>query len=245
VGATALQLNGPSPKKLHVTATIAGKVVASGDVPVNSTKFEIPLSLKGLKTSMAPLDLSCSLTVPGSGGPRGSNSLESSSSSSRVQTFHAQSELSYLPENPHGSTTKRDLKTGALLARGTNGKGPYAPVFPVGFYTNFGGFLADNLTRLDDIKTQGYTLVHPIPTFDNLTALDAVLDRMEALGLWLMYDMRWTYKNLTAVREEVNRIKNRKNLLLWYTADEPDGWGDALNATTLAYDVINSIDTVS
>lgn len=32
--------------------------------------------------------------------------------------------------------------------------------------------------------------VHPIPTFDNLTALSEVLDRMEAVGLYLMYDMR-------------------------------------------------------
>lgn len=29
--------------------------------------------------------------------------------------------------------------------------------------------------------------------------------------------------NTTAVQEEVNRIKNRPNLLLWYTGDEPDG----------------------
>jgi hypothetical protein len=28
--------------------------------------------------------------------------------------------------------------------------------------------------------------VHPIPTFDNLTALSLVLDRMEQLGLWLV-----------------------------------------------------------
>lgn len=33
--------------------------------------------------------------------------------------------------------------------------------------------------------------IHPIPTFDNLTALNIVLDRMEELKLWLVYDMRW------------------------------------------------------
>jgi hypothetical protein len=33
--------------------------------------------------------------------------------------------------------------------------------------------------------------VHPVPTFDNLTAFDAVVDRMQELGLYLMYDMRW------------------------------------------------------
>lgn len=36
-----------------------------------------------------------------------------------------------------------------------------------------------------------FNLVHPVPYFDNLTALEEVLDRMEELNLWLMYDMRW------------------------------------------------------
>lgn len=31
-------------------------------------------------------------------------------------------------------------------------------------------------------------------------------------------------------------------MLIWYTADEPDGAGDALDATTLAYNQINSLD---
>lgn len=33
--------------------------------------------------------------------------------------------------------------------------------------------------------------MHPVPTFDNLTALGEVLDYMEESGLLLMYDMRW------------------------------------------------------
>ena len=33
--------------------------------------------------------------------------------------------------------------------------------------------------------------VHPIPPFDNLTAFNLMVDKMEELGLWLMYDMRW------------------------------------------------------
>ena len=60
-----------------------------------------------------------------------------------------------------------------------------------------------------------FTVVHPVPTFDNLTALNLVVERMQELGLWLMYDMRWTYMNDSNVTEEVNRIKNHPNLLLW------------------------------
>ena len=51
-----------------------------------------------------------------------------------------------------------------------------------------------------------------------------------------------TYQNATAVTEEVNRIKNSPALLLWYTGDEPDGTSDPLNATTITYDLINSLD---
>jgi len=88
-----------------------------------------------------------------------------------------------------------------------------------------------------------------------------MLDRMEELGLYLMYEMRGyvgsllefeilillngnprTYKNLSAVEEEVSRIKSRKNLLLWYTADEPDGRDDPFDAVSLMYDKMYDVD---
>lgn len=48
--------------------------------------------------------------------------------------------------------------------------------------------------------------------------------------------------NATSVTEQVNMIKSRKNLLLWYTSDEPDGHVDPLNATSSARSLINSLD---
>jgi len=48
--------------------------------------------------------------------------------------------------------------------------------------------------------------------------------------------------NAMSVTEQVNRIKSRPNLLLWYTADEPDGKSDPLHATTTTYDLIYSLD---
>ena len=44
---------------------------------------------------------------------------------------------------------------------------------------------------IDEALGDRFNLVHPVPTFDNATALELVLDRMEELGLWLIYDMRW------------------------------------------------------
>jgi hypothetical protein len=48
--------------------------------------------------------------------------------------------------------------------------------------------------------------------------------------------------NSSSVTEQVNLIKSRPNLLLWYTADEPDGTSDPVDATTTAYDLIYSLD---
>ncbi|KAG8708659.1 hypothetical protein FRC08_018773 [Ceratobasidium sp. 394] len=131
-----------------------------------------------------------------------------------------------------------DGRTGGLIA----GQGEKSPVLPFGFYTSFDGYLDKNLTVLDEIKQQGFNLVHPVPVFGNITGLELVLDRMEELGLWLIYDMRWDYQNLTEVRAQVEAVKKRKNLLAWYTADEPDGWGDPLDATRKAADLINELD---
>ncbi|KAI0077012.1 hypothetical protein K474DRAFT_1175661 [Panus rudis PR-1116 ss-1] len=215
---------------LDVSVKVNGHTLAQGHVPVNATKHVLSFSLASLRPQKNAFDVTCSATYSAAGKP--------------LQTFSASTELSFLPPPPAGrSVTKMDLRTGALLAKHANGKGgEYETVFPIGFYTDFGGYLASNLSVLDDLKARGFTIVHPVPTFDNLTALDLVIDRMQELGLWLMYDMRWTYLNASNVTEEVNRIKNRPNLLLWYTADEPDGWEDPLNGTTNAYDLIYSLD---
>jgi hypothetical protein len=45
-----------------------------------------------------------------------------------------------------------------------------------------------------------------------------------------------------SVTTEVNRIKSRPNLLLWYTADEPDGTSDPLTATVTSRNLIQSLD---
>lgn len=157
------------------------------------------------------------------------------------QAFLAKSNLTYLPEPSSGSVTKMNLQTGALLVQEPAGQGQFKPIFPIGFYTQFDKYLT-NITVLSKIKEEGFNIVHPIPPFSNLTALDAVLDEMERLGLYLMYDMRWTYRNDSQVTAEVNRIKSRKNLLLWYTADEPDGTSDPLDATVQSYNLINTLD---
>jgi len=65
---------------------------------------------------------------------------------------------------------------------------------------------------------------------------------MQAAGLYLMYDMRNTYMDAASVTAQVNHIKSRPNLLLWYTADEPDGTSDPLDATVKSSNLITSLD---
>ncbi|KIJ61685.1 hypothetical protein HYDPIDRAFT_31019 [Hydnomerulius pinastri MD-312] len=220
--------------KLDVTVSLNGKTLANGPVPLNATAYELPFSLEGITPQMAAYDLSCEATYSGS---------TSAAHSDTPQIFKATAGLSVLPNPTNSSVTKMDLRTGALLAKPATGKGgDYAPVFPIGFYTTFDGYLATNLSVIDELKNQGFTIIHPVPTFDNMTAFNQVLDRMQEVGLYLMYDMRFTYMNSTSVTEQVNSIKNRPNLLLWYTGDEPDGTSDPLNATTIAYDHIYSLD---
>lgn len=45
-----------------------------------------------------------------------------------------------------------------------------------------------------------------------------------------------------SVTTQVNHIKSRPNLLLWYTADEPDGTSDPLDATVKSSNLITSLD---
>ncbi len=203
---------------LVVTVSLNGHTLAEGLVPLNASKVELPFSLKsaGLKPQTEAYNLSCTASF--------------STLTGKTQKFTTSTMLSFLPDPPPGrSVTKMDLRTGALMAKPANGaKGDYETVFPIGFYTSFGDYLATNLSVLNDLKARGHVLylhpeyiisltytgsrlqvhcskyfvtvynillishkVHPIPTFDNLTALEEVLDRMEEQGLYLMYDMRW------------------------------------------------------
>ncbi|KAG9312366.1 hypothetical protein JVU11DRAFT_6739 [Chiua virens] len=211
---------------LDVTVSLNGRMLTTGFVPLNATAYELPFSLEGITPQMAAYNLSCEATY-----------------APTSQTFSAMTALSVLPDPTNSSVTKMDLRTGALLAKPATGLGgTYEPVFPIGFYTSFEPYLTSNLSVINGLKEQGFTIIHPVAPFDNLTALNMVIDRMQEVGLYLMYDMRYTYMNSTAVTEQVNMIKNRPNVLLWYTGDEPDGTSDPLNATSIAYDLIYSLD---
>lgn len=146
---------------LLVTVRLEGRVLAQGSVPLNTSGFELPFQLEGIQPRREPFNLTCtaSYRVPTSvgDGQGGGEGDVGGGGGGHTQTFEASSALSYLPAPPEGrSVTKMDLRTGALLARPVGGQtGEYETVFPIGFYTNFGGYLASNLSLLDEIKVDG------------------------------------------------------------------------------------------
>ncbi|KAI6013051.1 hypothetical protein BKA83DRAFT_685024 [Pisolithus microcarpus] len=215
--------------ELEVNISLNGNTLGTATVPLNATAYEIPFNLQGIQPQMSPYNLSCEAAY----NPVGRT----------PQAFSASTSLYVLPNPPSGAVTKMDYRTGGLLARPATGAGgSYEPVFPIGFYTQFDGYLSKNLSLVDELKAQGFTIIHPVPTFSNMTAFLDVVDRMQEVGLYIMYDMRLTYMNSSSVTEQVNALKNRPNLLLWYTADEPDGTSDPLSATISAYDLIYDLD---
>jgi hypothetical protein len=134
-------LPGHALDSLFVSVTVNGKNLASGTVPLNTTKYPIPFSLSSLTPQAHVYNISCSATF-----------------ASSSQTFQAFGSLSYLPDPPPdiGSVTKMDLRTGAVLARPADGKGgPFAPVFPIGFYTWFNDDFAKDPPIPAQLEAQG------------------------------------------------------------------------------------------
>ncbi|KAJ7056957.1 hypothetical protein C8F01DRAFT_1211110 [Mycena amicta] len=201
---------------LQVSISVDGTTLSTAFMAVNSTiELQFPLTNLSHAARKEPFDVDCTAS--------GSGALLVGS-----KTFKTTTRLAYLPRPVAGSVTKRDGRTGALLVRDASSSN-YEPIFPFGFYTSFDGYLDSDLSILDSLKADGFTIVHPVPTFGDLEALGRVLDRMEQLELYLVYDMRHTYRDPAALEAEVNLIKHRSNLLLWYTADEPDGTSEPLD----------------
>lgn len=175
--------------------------------------------------------------------------------------YTAFTQLLRLPKrNDGGSVAKIDNMFGALLVKDVDGS--WKPLLPYSFYLN-GNWLAESQNNMAVFRAYGYNVLHIVPAGGlgyNFTQLDEWLDEAQRVGLWVMYDMRWTYQNSSFVEWQVNRLKSRPNLLLWYTADEPgmsimsfewwryltfcytDGQVDPLSAPQDAYSIIKSLD---
>ncbi|KAL9579559.1 MAG: hypothetical protein Q9212_005036 [Teloschistes hypoglaucus] len=178
---------------------------------------------------------------------------------SNGKIYKANTELYYLPvlERPQ-SIARLDTLYGGLHVK--RDESEWEAVFPYSFYLD-GAWLASNPDHLKQFSNMGYNILHIVPGGQgigyNLHQLDLWFDEAEKLGLWIMFDMRWTYQNNDYVRIQVERYRRRKNMLLWYTADEPgespqapsppaliqsDGHENSRSAPSKAYAFIKSLD---
>ncbi|KAL1852956.1 hypothetical protein Plec18170_005538 [Paecilomyces lecythidis] len=215
---------------LYVDISLADNgadLVSAAVIPVNTTSNEVSFSLSRLKPQFDPYEV-----------------VLRAVSSDGNKSYTARTQLYRLPSRTDGgSITKLDSLYGGLLVE--NEHTVWEPILPYSFYVSWGGWLEKSLDNVQYFKDQGYNIVHIIPNGGqpfNFTELNIFLDKCDEIGLWIMYDMRWTYQNATSVGEQVNMLKSRKSMLLWYTGDEPDGNSDPVNAPKVAYDQIKSLD---
>lgn len=218
-------------KVLYVDISLTNNktdLVSGAVAPVNTTSNEVSFSLAHIPAQFDPYDI-----------------LLRAVSSDGNKSYTARTQLYRLPNRTDGGSIARlDSLYGGLLVRKEQTE--WQSILPYSFYVSWGGWLEKSIDNVQYFKDQGYNIVHIVPGGGqmpfNSTELNTFLDKCDEIGLWLMYDMRWTCQNATAVKEQVNMLKSRKSMLLWYTGDEPDGNSDPINATGIAYDQIKSLD---
>ncbi|KUI72042.1 hypothetical protein VM1G_07578 [Cytospora mali] len=218
----AVSTGGNEFDSLHFIVTAQGRVLVSGTVPVNTTDNLFEFSLTGFEpsTSAYPVTLT---GITSNGGD-----------------YTAQSELFYLPEKTTGSVVKVDRLYGSLLYRNSASGGAFTPVFPYGYYGDYGGYFNET-TNIATFRQAGFNALNPVTDFSDGNMTYSI-DEMDQIDLFFQYDMRNSFKNLTSVAEQIPLVKDHPSLLTYYTADEPDGWGYTFNSTTDAYDLLASLD---
>ncbi|KAF2196808.1 hypothetical protein GQ43DRAFT_484644 [Delitschia confertaspora ATCC 74209] len=224
--------------ELNITIknTLTGeRLVRWSTIRINSTGNEFPFNLSSLPARIAPYPVSILTTSP--------NGLETHQSTSR---------LTILPtRNDTGSVSRIDHLYDALQVLSPLTHRTWKSIFPYSFYTSW-DWIASTINNssstynLSSFKAAGYNIIHPIPPGGtepfNQTILRKFLKICNELELYIMYDMRHTYQNLSSISSQLASLQPHPSLLLYYTADEPDGTSDPLNATERSYNHIKSID---
>jgi hypothetical protein len=213
------------------------KILVDTWVPVNATDFEVSFSLASLNASLN----------------RGSQLWVLANSPDAIQTYQSYASITVLPErNDTGSVARVDSLYGGIeLKSQKTWNQTWEKIFPYSFYTSW-DWIASTINNssatknLTTFRSQGYNIIHPVPPGGddpfNHTLFSQFLTICDELKLYVMYDMRHTYKNNTSISDQLSRLTSHPSLLLYYTADEPDGWCDPLDATKNAYKHIKSID---
>jgi hypothetical protein len=169
-----------------------------------------------------------------------------------LQSYQQVGHVNMLPErNDTGSIARVDSLYGGIQTKSSLTDNAWKTIFPYSFYTSW-DWIASTINNASATKNlytfreSGFNIIHPTPPGGddpfNHTTFEEFLTICDELELYVMYDMRHTYQNQSSIATQLSYLQSHPSLLLYYTADEPDGWCDPLNATRLSYDYIKSID---
>ncbi|OAQ64634.1 glycoside hydrolase subgroup catalytic core protein [Pochonia chlamydosporia 170] len=153
----------------------------------------------------------------------------------------ATSELMFLPEKKTGSVAKLDNLNGGFLFRSPATKNKFEPFLPYGYYASCDNFLCDKdyVKKVKAYKDLGLNSMVSLTTVQKSRA---TYEYMDTLDLRYMYDLRGSYKNLTAVKEQVSVIRDFEGIYSYWGADEPDGHQDPFDLLPKARDLIRQLD---
>jgi hypothetical protein len=218
--------------KLYVRNTRTLEILLNWvPVPVNASGTKVEIDLAGInKTGDTYFDII-------------------GNSPDAIQTYQSRAKITILAErNDTGSMARIDRLYGGIEIHSPETP-DWRPIFPISFYTSWDWISSGIANQTDDLanfRDLGFNIIHPVPPggsdpFDE-NLFEEFLTICDDIELYVMYDMRHTYQNLTSMSIQLARLQSHPSLLLYYTADEPDGWTDPVNATKIAYDHIHSVD---
>ncbi|PBP17514.1 hypothetical protein BUE80_DR011265 [Diplocarpon rosae] len=212
----------------------SGALLVSGSVPVNSSDNTVAFSLASFTPRLQPYAISIRGASPDG-----------------QQTYSASTEIYVLPSRSYGSAVKIDNLYGGLYVQNARNQwaGWYG-IFPNGGYGD-GKHLTPSDIKFDNLQTyasQGFNTISIVPDggLPDQTYPAAEFaqywDKMDELNLFNVYEFRFAFQDPARVSEQVEQWKNRTTLLMWYTADEPDGWSYPLDSTSRAYAQLRELD---
>ncbi|CAD0110957.1 unnamed protein product [Aureobasidium uvarum] len=227
---TSMFPNHGSEITLEIKAGNTSLCLNKTSIRLGSSDNEIPFDLSSLTAA------SNNITILGS--------LEGH----KNETFTATTQVAKLPlRSDNGTVTRLDNLYGGLSVRKGQSK-EWTSLFPYTYYVQWSLYWDANVSTLDEFAAMGYNVIHIVPTGDlgdtpfPWDKFQPYLDRADELGLYFMYDVRWDYTNLTTMIDQIHHLHNHPSILLWYTADEPDGKSNPINSTLIAYNTIKAID---
>ncbi|KAK1676048.1 hypothetical protein BDP55DRAFT_551496 [Colletotrichum godetiae] len=217
-------------KPLTVEILFGEDVLATEEVVLGSRDNEVALPLDSLTPRMEAYNITIRTTLDSS------------------HVYEGWTEFPYLPyPEDYGSVSRIDNLYGGLLAQ--RGKdATWDLIFAYTYYTQWTLYWNDSVDTLNEFAAMGYNVIHIVPTGSlgempfPWDEFEPYLQRADELGLYLRYDVLWTWPNLTNMVDQVTRLRTHPSILLWYQSDEADGKANPANSTGMAYEQIKAID---